>query len=1160
MDKESLKYIINNSDTIFEEQLQIQARQRICEQISRRLKGIEFEKPKNNPVNEVIEDEIVDATKLPALFLQEIENCFGLEIFANQKTLQDDQEKETNQTKESIGQPEKCTEEKKNESEKSVVESSKVNNENTKELIAPTTALSSFESVRSTLESSNVTKETPKESITTDKAVNKKSYEFSQNSEISIQKYNHKDQVVLVKKTTENLENSLQKDYEVDEVVLAKETTENPHGIDNEKDKVVLAKKTNENTENAQQKDKEKDQVVLAKEVELSKIKRKSSGEDKLDEEPIKKPKETVKSDNKGNESVKENTEKETEPKDMAKQRSSDLMARLKVAEEFNQRLNSNSLLNNDNKKDKKSPQKDNSPDHELVRSPVLDCLEVEIKDEPVFVCSTSPMPTVVISSSDEEDYAENDDDNDDDDDDDEEDGDEDVKTDSDSNSCSSFSKSHYNEELQSGVVINTFEKLILPQLPQQMIERYRKNHSATLYTRLQFIFGVVTSSKHNPQVFSNTEISKIQNNLKETNNRIAIEFLLKEIVNVAASQRGKEEQNGANGITVAKNAESAEVIHQRNQVDVSPTPPPLPVSQNVPLSMQCLRQQPFNLPSIQFGMESSMPRLQLGSCYSLLANGETNTESSYGQDSITQSLLEIDRRLLEYQNRRSFIDEIIMKFQKEKSDLEMLTLELHSRKFLILNTVVTKNPAGGTPSQAATTPTVTPTNSPSPGLESTTTELSLPSSPPVASKPSKEVNRRKKSKRNARRKLRSENEQQETESISIPKPINRIKEDPENEDISLAANSHPPVKKLRITKSNLSQQQQPLAIIPPLPPPPPPPEPIVSSMSIVPPLPPPPTLPDSIANISYSHPNRRESNSDFDYIPSGRLHSISYPITHIRIYKIYIIASSEDGDIYMFNIKNHKLERQITKHSEAITNMYLCKKDSYLYTTSLDGFLKKSSLENLERVMQTVYFKEPLQSIDLAWDLAFIGSRWGNLFTFDVMTNKVMESPLLSTGQSIIAVKATKEGPRKIVILGCKGNFVYMHDATTGLLLRRLTLPNDLNVYSLLLNDGHVYCGTQKNEIFKFDFASGNLVDKVSCGNGAVSMVAYGERYLLVGCYDGYIYVLDKLGCNQMGRFEGAGRMVLALAIAGDKVVTSSKDKSLVVLEIPQQMINTEH
>ncbi|EDW81467.2 uncharacterized protein Dwil_GK12087 [Drosophila willistoni] len=1033
MDKESLKYIINNSDTIFEEQLQIQARQRICEQISRRLKGIEFEKPKNNPVNEVIEDEIVDATKLPALFLQEIENCFGLEIFANQKTLQDDQEKETNQTKESIGQPEKCTEEKKNESEKSVVESN---------------------------------------------------------------------QVVLVKKTTENLENSLQKDYEVDEVVLAKETTENPHGIDNEKDKVVLAKKTNENTENAQQKDKEKDQVVLAKEVELSKIKRKSSGEDKLDEEPIKKPKETVKSDNKGNESVKENTEKETEPKDMAKQRSSDLMARLKVAEEFNQRLNSNSLLNNDNKKDKKSPQKDNSPDHELVRSPVLDCLEVEIKDEPV----------------------------------------------------------HYNEELQSGVVINTFEKLILPQLPQQMIERYRKNHSATLYTRLQFIFGVVTSSKHNPQVFSNTEISKIQNNLKETNNRIAIEFLLKEIVNVAASQRGKEEQNGANGITVAKNAESAEVIHQRNQVDVSPTPPPLPVSQNVPLSMQCLRQQPFNLPSIQFGMESSMPRLQLGSCYSLLANGETNTESSYGQDSITQSLLEIDRRLLEYQNRRSFIDEIIMKFQKEKSDLEMLTLELHSRKFLILNTVVTKNPAGGTPSQAATTPTVTPTNSPSPGLESTTTELSLPSSPPVASKPSKEVNRRKKSKRNARRKLRSENEQQETESISIPKPINRIKEDPENEDISLAANSHPPVKKLRITKSNLSQQQQPLAIIPPLPPPPPPPEPIVSSMSIVPPLPPPPTLPDSIANISYSHPNRRESNSDFDYIPSGRLHSISYPITHIRIYKIYIIASSEDGDIYMFNIKNHKLERQITKHSEAITNMYLCKKDSYLYTTSLDGFLKKSSLENLERVMQTVYFKEPLQSIDLAWDLAFIGSRWGNLFTFDVMTNKVMESPLLSTGQSIIAVKATKEGPRKIVILGCKGNFVYMHDATTGLLLRRLTLPNDLNVYSLLLNDGHVYCGTQKNEIFKFDFASGNLVDKVSCGNGAVSMVAYGERYLLVGCYDGYIYVLDKLGCNQMGRFEGAGRMVLALAIAGDKVVTSSKDKSLVVLEIPQQMINTEH
>jgi len=48
---------------------------------------------------------------------------------------------------------------------------------------------------------------------------------------------------------------------------------------------------------------------------------------------------------------------------------------------------------------------------------------------------------------------------------------------------------------------------------------------------------------------------------------------------------------------------------------------------------------------------------------------------------------------------------------------------------------------------------------------------------------------------------------------------------------------------------------------------------------------------------------------------------------------------------------------------------------------------------------------------------------------------------------------------------------------------------------------------------------------------------VSYKERYLLVGCYDGFIYVLDKVAGKKVGRFEGAGRLVLALTVAGDKV-----------------------
>lgn len=61
-------------------------------------------------------------------------------------------------------------------------------------------------------------------------------------------------------------------------------------------------------------------------------------------------------------------------------------------------------------------------------------------------------------------------------------------------------------------------------------------------------------------------------------------------------------------------------------------------------------------------------------------------------------------------------------------------------------------------------------------------------------------------------------------------------------------------------------------------------------------------------------------------------------------------------------------------------------------------------------------------------------------------------------------------------------------------------------------------------------------MCNTLSCGNGAVAMVVYKDIYLLIGCYDGFIYVLNKETGMRMGRFKGPGRLVLALAIVGDK------------------------
>ncbi|SPP83911.1 uncharacterized protein LOC117586617 [Drosophila guanche] len=1142
LDKESLKNIIHNGDPIYDESLQFQARKLLRVEIRRQLK--ELEKPKDSPVRELIPDQIVDAIKFPTFLLHEID--FGPDI--------------------------------------SKPEEQEINFENIKIKTEP----------------------------------NIKSGECTEiNSE---PKYNSSPQCCP-----------------------NKEQNSSPP----EQDKSTeCSKKCSEDmsTETVRMAG-AKDLMARLKAADVLKCVtgvRQYSGRPKGSFPPrgplVPFPKQNKKLNN------------------------IERPARIKI---------SDSLAKND--KQKAPGYKGNSTAQGASPEPII-AIKQEIKDCEM-VLPTMINTTIVVSSSSDEDEADeettqqrenpkpvakpNDD----------------ASDDSTSSQRSSeSSKRRYLQKLKSDAdnVVDSFEKLILPHLKQSLVETYRSQHCGSQYTRLHFISCVVTSSEYNSQSISKMEIAKVQKNLKQPNNRLGIEFLLRQIVHVvnqqkqqAAAQRRKEqeEQKLSNGISmvtragtgnaeVAKGTPSppphqrvveetavAAPLHNESPCQVSPplsayqsplareSPPALPLLQNPPVlpprqSPPVLPprgiNQPFGVfaPGIPF-LDSTLSRVSPGvGGYGL---AEPSEPMGLLDDMVAQNLIDIDRRLLENQNRRSFLDEMIMKFQKEKSDLEMHSLELQSRKFLLINSAISRK-HGPTTATAVMLGTLPPTTSPAPtaeGQEAVLGESSIKNK----AKPKGRFRRavvvkylpkrraifnRRAAKRNdnsdrlvAQLKLemaaKEQTEKSKENSPEMPLPVIEpvIKEEPidfcnamevqvqrpiitengashnhkRSAEPTLNPTSKPKQsrqsKPITSTVSGSNPSQQPLAIIPPLPPPPPPPEPIYNMPYELPrsilKAPPAPPTPLSLPQRNHSVQSNGNLDSDLGFIRKGRLHLVVSPITQIRIYKNYILAAAEDGDIYIFNLHNHKLERQIPKHGEAITNMHLCEQESFLYTTSLDGFLKKSSLENLESVQQTVYFKEPLQSIDIAWDAAFIGSRWGHIFVYNVVTNKMIDSPLLSTGQSIIAVKATKEGHRKIIILGCKGNFVYLHDAATGQLLRRLGVPNGLNVYSLLLNDGHIYCGTQKNEIYKFEFASGNLVTKLSCGNCAVSMVSFRDRYLLIGCYDGFIYVLDKHKGTQVGRFEGAGRLVLALAIAGGSIVTSSKDNSLEVLEVPPEMLNSE-
>ncbi|EDX12539.1 uncharacterized protein LOC6727659 isoform X3 [Drosophila simulans] len=1210
MDKESLKYIINNGDTIFEPHLQLQARRRIRDEIRRQLKTIELEKPKDRLVTNLVEDEIVDSIKLPAFLLEEIEKCFGIDISEGQATIDSAADKEDT-TRGNAESPVQDTKEKTKGTCNGGESLKDITTKKTKETVDDRNQCAKFRKLQIEIDINDNHHQSAADEVSNSICVLPKdskdgSVKPNRVSKKVLQENNKKKTIKhpdSMKGSKANMTSPKTAD-ELKSFAGIHQTNNRQHLLPTPTWEVNSKSKHSKPSQSAFIKNNKSNNIVSDSIDSLSGISK-----------PYK---------------MRIKRESSSSPISVRSLPSNDVIDLLSSSDE---ELEEHGVVDMD------------IDEHEgdIENQNIYKALEALKQSEPL-----------AVDDVDSDDSA--------------------------SSQCSSKStKRRRRLKLQNDAenVVDSFEKLILPHLREALSDRYRRQHSSSLQSRLHFISCVVTSSEHNAHTFSKIEVAKMQMNLKAADNRQAIEFLLREIVNVVSLQKQRrreqdEEQKLANLLSPRKTVNTSEetpktstlcpIQHGFIPCQKPPSSPARqstpPIQQSSPVVLAFQKHQsspdhqssppfqqspsfetaeqsfPTALQKTQFSparqsttpiqenpkyssgqwwgsasqktqssparqttpveddfenpfpnqgkppssaklesFKDGLPFLSMDSTlynYSRLASGSKINEPFGNSDDMEQHLVEIERQLMKHENRYSFLDDIIIKFQKEKSEVGMVILELKSRKFLIINSMASRNQAASAqvadskskPHKAETAQESAHEDSFSKGGIARRTRSRLRRTVLVlAPKRQVRVQKRVSKKPKSSKLVEKSHEEiaEQTTNKMDSEASNQLNINEDRLKVSAGdqvADYSPTAKLARLSKPSIAVNptHQPLAIIPPLPPPPPPPEPICH-MSY--------EAPSSFLKEPPHEPGCHWSEVDskdkcsVDFVTKGKLQNVGSPITQIKIYREHVIAAAEDGDIYVFHLVTHKLEQKITKHSEAITNMFLSEKDSILYTTSADGFFKKSSLLNLERVFETVYLKEPLQSMDVAWGLAFIGSRWGQISTFNVVTNKVMEKPLVSTGQSIIAIKATKEGVRKILVLGCKGNFVQMHDAGNGLLLRHVFIAEGLNVYSLLLDEGHIYCGTQKNEIYQLEFVSGNLVTKFSCGNGAVAVASYGDRYLLVGCYDGYIYVLNKITGTQVGRFAGAGRMVLALSVVGDKIVTSSKDNSLEILEVPPDLVN---
>ena len=70
-----------------------------------------------------------------------------------------------------------------------------------------------------------------------------------------------------------------------------------------------------------------------------------------------------------------------------------------------------------------------------------------------------------------------------------------------------------------------------------------------------------------------------------------------------------------------------------------------------------------------------------------------------------------------------------------------------------------------------------------------------------------------------------------------------------------------------------------------------------------------------------------------------------------------------------------------------------------------------------------------------------------------------------------MLALKATNEGPRRVLIVASRSQPITIRDAQSGLFLRTICGQKSHTVYSLMRNNNLIYCGTSSTSIPVFDF-----------------------------------------------------------------------------------------
>ncbi|XP_050292784.1 uncharacterized protein LOC126733509 [Anthonomus grandis grandis] len=271
------------------------------------------------------------------------------------------------------------------------------------------------------------------------------------------------------------------------------------------------------------------------------------------------------------------------------------------------------------------------------------------------------------------------------------------------------------------------------------------------------------------------------------------------------------------------------------------------------------------------------------------------------------------------------------------------------------------------------------------------------------------------------------------------------------------------------------------------------------------------------------------------------------------------LVMGTESGKVLMVNLETNRIERTLAVFEGPVTGFSIVRK-RFLYVGTATKQLNVYSIAKGD-LIESQLMSNPILCMSQAHGWIFIGCKNGSIVKFWTRSRGVSQEHTSESRLDILAIIASREGPRKILIVGQRRGPIVIRDAESMLHLRNFYDQQEVvssTVYAMEFYNGKLYCGTATDDILQFEFHNAQLQHRLKASESkGITCMRLLHNILFAGCSNGSVYAYNTLDTPELLRvLEGPGGSINSLAVLPKHIVISTLARKLAYIEIPSDVL----